>query len=104
MSTRTSNTKWHNYQIDHQYVDNITQNSKIRISTTKDNYYIFTRESISSTDWQYRMNDLWVETSTSGVRKTIKIKSINDAINFIYNQTDPITGAPWEVPIDVTLN
>ncbi len=101
-TTQTSNTKWHEYQIDHQYVDNIANNLKIRVSTTKDNYYIFTRESTGSINWQYRINDLWQE--DGGVRKTIRIEIIDDAINFFYNQLDPITELPIEIPIAVTLN
>ncbi len=113
--SQTVNNKWHEYQITEQYQSEILQCSKIRISTTKDNYYIFTRgwDNINDVElgndlWEYTINGIeqYYDGASIGVtiRSTITIISVDDAINFIYSKIDPATGRPWEIPIDLTLN
>jgi hypothetical protein len=113
--TKSSNTNWHDYQETNKYKSNIELNQKIRMMTSKDNYYIFTRawddtsnSIIDPNLWEYTIDGIPIYSNSAGTggppRATLMIESIDDLINYFYNDIDPITLRPKEIPVDITIN
>ena len=107
------NTNWNKYNKIDKYKSTIDKNDYINILTDKKNEYVYKRQRRKPIDPCTRGTHDDTSTKIFDVYKNgvimpdqtgIIVTTLDSVIEYFYNQVDPVTEKPIEIPVEITIN